>query len=287
MTRYCLLIYHFKQVMATKKSPHSPTPSLSLGEAITQFIVSLSSDVKQNSQQELNKFVRWYGEERLTSELKIPEIADYSEQLVPSTSDIPDKVHPVKAFLAYAYKKGMVKGNLAAHFKIKKATTRVTSASQRRALKTISLTAEGYAHLESELNKLKNERPKIAAELRKAAADKDFRENAPLEAMREYQGNVEARIKELESTIKMAQVVETRKEEVHKISFGDTVILRDLTSGEQLNYKLVDAREANPSNGKISIVSPLGQALLGHMKGEAIEVIAPAGRMPYKIQEIQ
>jgi transcription elongation factor GreA len=274
-------------VMATKKSPHPPAPNISLGEAVTQFLISLPSDDRQLSQQELNRFVRWYGEDRLASELKIPEISDYCEQLLPSTSESSDKAHPVKVFLTYVYKKGMVKANLAAHFKIKKAATRVTSSSKHRAAKTISLTAEGYASIESELNKLKDERPIIAAELRKAAADKDFRENAPLEAMREYQGNVEARIKELESTIKMAQVIEEKKVESHKISIGDTVLLRDLMTGEQLNYKLVDAREANPSSGKISTVSPIGQALLGHVKGDEIHVIAPAGNMPYKIEEIE
>jgi transcription elongation factor GreA len=274
--------------MATKKSPHPPNPNMSLGEAVTQFLVSLPSNDKQKAQQELYKFVRWYGEDRLTIELTVPEVSDYSEQLTPSTSGATEKGHPVKAFLTYAYKNGLVKSNLAAHFKIKKTTTKVTSASSKpQTSKTITLTAEGYASLESELNQLKNERPKIAAELRKAAADKDFRENAPLEAMREYQGNVEARIKELESTIKMAQVMEDKKEERHKISLGDTVILRDLVSGEQLNYKLVDAREANPSSGKVSIVSPIGQALLGHVKGEDIEVIAPAGNMPYKIEDIE
>ena len=274
--------------MATKKAPHPNPPNIRIGEAVTQFLISLPANDKQKSQQELNKFVRWYGEDRLISELKIPEISDYSEQLVPSTSEPQDKSHPVKAFLTYAYKKGLVKSNLAAHFKTKKATTsKYTSSAKSQAAKTISLTAEGYASLEEELEALKKERPLIVTELRKAAADKDFRENAPLEAMREYQGKIEARIKELESTIKMAQVMDVKREVSRRISLGDTVILRDLVSGEQLNYKLVDAREANPSSGKISIVSPIGQALMGHVKGEEIEVVAPAGTMPYKIEDIE
>jgi transcription elongation factor GreA len=64
------------------------------------------------------------------------------------------------------------------------------------------------------------------------------------------------------------------------------VVLRDLASNEQITYTLVDAREANPAKGKISIVSPIGKAILGHLKGDNIEVTAPAGIIPYKIENI-
>ena len=70
------------------------------------------------------------------------------------------------------------------------------------------LTSQGYEEIKNKLAALKEERPKIAEELRRAAADKDFRENAPLEAAREKQGHIEGQIRELENTVKRAKVVE-------------------------------------------------------------------------------
>jgi transcription elongation factor GreA len=82
-------------------------------------------------------------------------------------------------------------------------------------------------------------------------------------------------------------VLNEKQNSDHGASIGDSLVLKDLTSGELINYMLVDIREANPSVGKISVSSPIGKALLGHRTGEKIEVVAPAGILPYEIQEIK
>ncbi|MBM3142452.1 MAG: transcription elongation factor GreA [Chloroflexi bacterium] len=273
--------------MASKNAPDSAPSNYSLGQVATQFILTLPSEERLRAQQEVYKFVRWYGEKRPLIGLTIPEVANYAEQITSSTTEVVEKLGIIKTFLAYAHKQGLTRTNLAVHLKSKKTPPKSASPLKRRSHRKVLLTSQGYADLKAELTTLKNKRPRIAEELQKAASDKDFRENAPLEAAREYQGQLEARIRKLESTLKMATLVDEQQAGGREITFGDTVVLRDLASGEQVSYTLVDASEANPIEGKISVVSPMGQALLGRMKGQNVEVKAPAGVLHYRIEDIQ
>ncbi|MCJ7514750.1 MAG: transcription elongation factor GreA, partial [Dehalococcoidia bacterium] len=238
------------------------------------------------AQQEVYKFVRWYGEKRPLIGLTIPEVANYAEQITSSTTEVAEKLGIIKNFLAYTYKQGMTKKNLAVHLKSKKTPPKTTTSVKRRSHRKVLLTIQGYTELEAELSNLIKERPGIAEEIKKAASDKDFRENAPLEAAREHQGHIEARIKQLESTLKMAALVGEQHESTREISFGDTAVLRDMASGEQVRYTLVDISEANAKDGKISVASPMGQALLGCTEGQNVEVRAPAGVLHYRIEKI-
>jgi transcription elongation factor GreA len=273
--------------MASKNAPDSAPSNYSLGQVATQFILTLPSEERLRAQQEVYKFVRWYGEKRPLIGLTIPEVANYAEQITFSTTEVVEKLGIIKTFLAYAHKQGLTRTNLAVHLKSKKTPPKSASLLKRRSHRKVLLTSQGYADLKAELTTLKNERPRIAEELQKAASDKDFRENAPLEAAREYQGQLEARIRKLESTLKMAILVDEQQAGGREITFGDTVVLRDLASGEQASYTLVDASEANPIEGKISVASPMGQALLWQMKGQNVEVKAPAGILHYQIEDIQ
>jgi transcription elongation factor GreA len=273
--------------MTLKNNPDITPTSLSLGEAATQYLTSLSSTNKLKTQQEVNRFVRWYGEKRMIHELTIPEVSDYADHLSPTITDTSEKVEPVKSFLNYAYKNGLTKTKLSVHLKIKRGQGKPISSTKQESQNVITLTPEGYAELESELISLKNERPRITEEIRKAAADKDFRENAPLDAAKNYQGHVEARIKELESTLKIATIMAEKQAASPSIAIGNTILLRDLQTNETLEYTLVDAREANPSKGKLSTASPIGKSLLGRNKDAEISVIAPAGVHQYKIVAIK
>jgi transcription elongation factor GreA len=272
--------------MALKNAPDSAPADTSLGKAATQFLLTLSPEESLKAQQEVYKFVRWYGEKRPLSGLTIPEVAYYADQITSSTTEVAEKLGIIKNFLAYTHKQGMTKKNLAIHLKGKKTPPKPKSSLKRRANRKILLTNQGFADLKTELESLKKERPLIAEEIKKAASDKDFRENAPLEAAREHQGHIEARIQQLESTLKLAGSVEEQTAGGREISFGDTAVLLDMASGEKVRYTLVDISEAHPMEGKISVSSPMGQALLGHMKGQNIEVQAPAGILHYRIEEI-
>ena len=148
------------------------------------------------------------------------------------------------------------------------------------------MTQQGYAALKAELAALKSKRSEAIDEVRRAAADKDFHENAPLDAAREQYGHLEGQIKELEEALKSAVVLDEKQKVALKVSVGDSIILRDLASGEELHYVMVNSKEADPTRGKISSASPIGKAIINRGRGEIIEVIAPAGKLRYQIEQV-
>jgi len=265
----------------------STSQSLTLGEAASRFLASLPPEEGGRSQQEVYKFVRWYGWERPFAGLTAPEVANYAERLSSSDIDYAKKLELVRAFLAYAKKAGWSKGNLAAHLKTKTGKTRLQPVGRHRSSETVSLTQQGYAELEAELAALKTRRSQVIDEMRRAAADKDFRENAPLDAAREQRSHIEGRIRELEETLKSATVIGTKREPKLVVSIGDSVLLRDLASGEELRYKLVSPKEVDSTGGKISTASPMGKAIIGRHEGDVVEVATPAGTLRYQIKLVQ
>jgi transcription elongation factor GreA len=272
--------------MPSKRRSQSSNPEIILGEAVGLYLSTVSSELSPGIQQDVFKFVRWYGETRQMASLTGQEIANYSEQMNSSPTKSTEHLSTVKQFLVYAHKQGFTAANLSAHVRIKKMSVKAPAKSLAKAEEAIMLTSRGYEELKNKLSALKEERPKMADELRKAAADKDFRENAPLAAAREKQGHIEGKILELENTMKRAKVVEVVSESVLRITFGDTVTISDITSAEKINYTLVGSREANIKQGKISIESPMGQALFNKQIGDVLEVNAPSGMLKYKIMEI-
>lgn len=261
--------------------------SPSLVEAAGRFLASLSAKEREASQQEVYKFVRWYGWERPFAGLTAPEVANYAERLSLSDTDYIKKLELIRAFLVYVKKEGWSKTNLAVHLKTKKGKTKLLSLTRQDLSQAISLTQQGYAELEAELAVLKSKRPQAIDEMRRAAADKDFRENAPLEAAREQRGHLEGRIRELEEALKSATIIGEKQRVTLKASIGASVVLSDLASGEELRYMIVNPREVDPTKGKISSVSPIGRAIIGRVQGEVVEVTAPAGKLRYQIKQIE
>ena len=260
---------------------------LSLGEGAGRYLAGLSPEGKEFNQQEIYRFVRWYGWERPFAGLTAPEVAKYAEHLSLSDTDYVRKLKLIRAFLVYAKKEGWTKTNLATHLKAKKAEGRLQRSSRHSLPRTVSLTQQGYAELESELDALKNKRYQVISEMRRAASDKDFRENAPLQAAREQRGHLEGRIKEIEGILRSAVVIDGKQKVALKAGIGNSVVLHDLASGEKLCYMIVSPREVNPTGGKISNASPLGKAIMGRSEGEVVEVAVPAGKMRFQVEKIE
>ncbi|MFC1913392.1 GreA/GreB family elongation factor [Chloroflexota bacterium] len=258
--------------------------SLSLGEAAGRFLASLSPREGEMSQQEVYRFVRWYGWEHPLARLTAPEVANFAEKLALSDIDYINKLELIRAFLAYAKKEGWSKSNLSAHLKAKKVKTQ--SLPSRVAPQAESLTQQGYAELKTELDALRDKRLQAIDEISMAAADKDFRENAPLDAAKEQHSQIAGRISELEEIIKSATIIEEKQEVTLKAGIGDSVVLRDMASGEELHYTVVSPREVDPSRGKISSASPLGKAIIGQARGEVVEITVPVGKIHYQIEQI-
>jgi len=262
-------------------------PGRSLGEAAVQFLAKLSSQERGASQPEVYKFVRWYGWERPFARLAAPEVASYAEQLSLSDTDYARKLELIRAFLAYAKKEGWSRTNLASHLKTRRAKTGSRVATKRNLPESACLTRQRYEELQAELADLKSKSLELIDEIRRAAADKDFRENAPLAAAREQRGHVEGRIKELEATLKAVTIIDEKRKPALKTGIGDSIVLNDLASGEELRYMIVDPREVDPTKGKISIASPLGKALIGRSDGEVVEISVPAGKLRYQIKRVE
>ena len=268
--------------------------SLSISEALTHFVAAKkSSKSAQQRHQELGRVVAWVGRERKVSELSPSEVAEYAQQIGLGGSASVHRLSPVKVFLAYWKDQGGIENGLASHLRVPR-TRRTASAakpstrSNGRSTATGSqLSQEGYDRLVSKLDDLKDQRALVLEDIKRAMADKDFRENAPLDAAKDQQGIVELRIRELEASINNAQILpEGSSSKVARSSVGAKVTLKDTNSGKTLAYTLVDVREADVSEGKISTTSPVGQALLDRSVGEEVTINVPKGTLRYLVQRI-
>ena len=148
------------------------------------------------------------------------------------------------------------------------------------------LTREGLKKYEDELHELKVIRRKeVAQKIKEAREQGDLSENAEYDAAKDEQRDIEARIEELEKILKNVEVVdmEDDSENLEKVSFGLAVKVKDNEFGDEMEFKIVGATEANSLKGKISNESPLGKALIGAKKGDIVSVEAPAGVIEYTI----
>ncbi|MFW6195202.1 MAG: GreA/GreB family elongation factor [Chloroflexota bacterium] len=276
-----------KQNGATGESAEA----LTIGEALRDYVSTLSEADRQNSSAELGKFARWVGNERKVDTLAPPEIGDYSDH-VGARGTAPDAVNRlgvVKQFLSYLKKRGHINSNLAQHLRLRRGRS---SSSNGAAAHTNSdsgsrLTRSGYEDLQRQLAEHREHLVNISQDIKKAAADKDVRENAPLDAAREAHGMVSAKITELEGKLRGAVIMpdngadgEARRDVVR---LGAKVTLKDQETGRNTQYQLVHPDEANPLSGKISSSSPVGEAIIGRVVGEEVEVETPRGTQTYEI----
>lgn len=150
------------------------------------------------------------------------------------------------------------------------------------------ITKKGYEALKAELDRLrKEERPKVIEAIAEARSHGDLSENAEYEAAKERQGFIEARINEVERKLAEARIIETANLSSETVVFGATVVLLDVQANQQRQYTLVGQDEADLKNGKISVQSPVGKALIGRRVGDQVEVTAPAKVVEYEIREIR
>ncbi|GAB4358568.1 MAG: transcription elongation factor GreA [Gammaproteobacteria bacterium] len=153
----------------------------------------------------------------------------------------------------------------------------------------IPLTLRGAERLREELKRLKSEaRPSVIKAIAEARAHGDLKENAEYHAAREQQGFIEGRIRELESSLSHAQIIDvSAMNHAGKVVFGATVDLVDEESGEELSYQIVGDLEADIKEGRISISSPIARALIGKQEGDIAAVKAPSGVKEYEIVAVR
>lgn len=150
------------------------------------------------------------------------------------------------------------------------------------------MTKEGLTALEDELRRLKSvERPDVIQAIAAAREHGDLSENAEYHAAREKQSFIEGRIAELEDIVSRAEAIDTSNMSGDTIRFGATVIVADADNDEETEYRIVGAMEASLEDGKISVTSPLGKALIGKTIGDVIEVATPGGGKSYEVCEVK
>ena len=148
----------------------------------------------------------------------------------------------------------------------------------------VPLTVRGAERLREELRTLKLERPRISEAIATARAHGDLRENAEYHAAKEQQGLAEARIRDIESKLGNAQVIDvTKLAPSERVVFGSTVQLVDVDDGSEARYQIVGEDEADIKNGLLSISSPIARALISKKTGDTVEVTTPRGKRAYEI----
>lgn len=260
---------------------------VTLMEAARRYLADLGDRERIVYQAEVERFVRWLGADRTFEQLRGQEVANYADMLSGGVTDASARAEAVRKFLAFAKKAGFSSSNMGTHLRLKKGSG-ARPTPHRPALKEIEMTAEETAALQQELDGLKAQRPRIIEDLRRAMADKDFRENAPLDAARAQQARVEGRIRELEATLDRALIVGAASAPAgDAVDIGSTVVLRNLKSDRETRYTLVRPGEVNAAEGRISFESPVGQALLRRRAGDEVEVSAPSGAIQFRIERVE
>ena len=152
---------------------------------------------------------------------------------------------------------------------------------------TIILTREGYDRVKTEMHHLSAvERPEVRKRLGEAKQSPEDFDTSEYENAKMDQAIVEGRIAELEDILRRARVLSDDEISDKEVSLGSTVRLKDLDAGDAWEVRLVSSFEADPSENRISVDSPLGEALLGHRAKQDVQFRAPAGTVRYRIMRI-
>jgi len=155
-------------------------------------------------------------------------------------------------------------------------------------LKEVILTPEGYEKLKQEIDHLQTEkRREVAERIRVAREFGDIAENAEYDDAKNEQAMLEHKIAQLEERLLSARVISKKEISKDMVSVGSKVRIRDVQAGKTFEYHIVGSAEADPAQNKLSNESPVGKAIMGHKKGDVVEVSAPRGALKFKILEIK
>jgi len=152
----------------------------------------------------------------------------------------------------------------------------------------IPMTRTGYDKLKAELDHMEGvEMPILAQRVGAARSEGDLSENAEYHGARESQGMLQAKIYLLRDKLSRASIIDPSRVPRDEVAFGATVVVKDLDFGDEEIFTLVGAGEEDYDSGKINVISPLAQGLLGKKPGHKVEIPVPAGTMRFEIIEIR
>jgi transcription elongation factor GreA len=265
-----------------------------VGPLFTQFVQSVGvARLTDEEAQHLRKFVSWCGLDIRIAAIYPHQLQSYLEQVTGSSADPKPCASALRTFFAYALKAGWVESNPATGLRITKRSTRSDPRAAAAQAGSTFISRKRFAELTVELEKHKGEgRERISRLLHAAIKDGDLRENAAYDEAKYQQGMMEARIRELEQTLRTSSITEdeTQSAEAGAASATDAGIkigMRvelELTGGsETIAYQLVGPSEVDPLEGRISYLSPVGASLLTKHAGDTVAVETPAGSETYRV----
>lgn len=151
----------------------------------------------------------------------------------------------------------------------------------------VYLTRDFFHKMHEEFEQLKKDSIQISKEIETARLQGDLSENAEYDAAKEAQAQNAARRIDLEDKLARVKIIEDQDIPNDKIYIGAIVTLKDLETDEKMKYMMVSPEESSFEDNKVSVLSPIGKALLGHEKGEELDIEIPAGALKYKVLKIE
>ena len=287
-------------------------PSENLIKAVNLYTNRMRKSRKESIKSDLSSFIQWlfeclepksYSEDLDMDKINLNLIEpSFIEQYVQMTNvkhsnfNASKKLTVARDFLGFLHnpdsndeKIKFTDTNLSNHIRNKKGRRTGSSSLKSRLHEedVIEISQEYHDNLISDLAIRFKEREDVVVDINKAAADKDFRENAPLEAAREKQGLIESQIKTIEETLRKSEIINTKKNsKTNKIAKIGSKVTMLQNSKTRVKISLVASAEADVSISKISVESPIGLALVGKTENEEVTVSAPSGNVDYKIVKI-
>jgi len=266
--------------------PRTSAPPERLGQAISEYLSRVPLENREDTARELGKFARWLGVDVSLAQITPIDVQKYQEQFPESSVDINRRLEPVKTFLTGLKTQKLTTINLGAHIRLRRPPSRRRASDGIQEPEQVLVTEQGFAALTAELNRLENDvRPEVTEQLRRAAADKDFRENAPYDAAKQQLSEIQTRINDIRRTLAAASIY--TGDSIETVELGTTVTLHSLIDSEDVVYNIVGPGEVNPREGKISVQSPLGRAVSDHRVGDVVDVQTPTGGFTYRIDKIE
>jgi transcription elongation factor GreA len=255
---------------------------ISANDALAHFLNAQEPEKAKAERPGVELFVRWFGGDRNLSELSAEQVAGYAREELDGRAE---HLEPLRAFLAYSSRLAFTDANLVPALRLAGGARGGLGATDELGGTAYHVTREGLEHLEQQLESEKSNRPQIAEKLREAMADKDFRENAPLDAARDEQAHLEARIRDIEERLRHAVIIDEEAKQ-GRANVGSVVTLLNVEQDTPQTFTLVSPTEVDPSAGKISVQSPVGVAVINHSAGDDITVQAPSGAIHFKLVEV-
>ena len=271
----------------TQDAQRETIPSGTFMEAFREYMKSLKPDQQHAQETYIRRCVEHFGEETQIASLTGSRIEQFAEtQIRAADPNAQERVTALKQYFQFIRKRGYAAENFGIHIRVRRpAGGRAANAQQVRLEEApMEMTREGVETRKGKLSELQDRRPDVLRAIATAREDKDFRENAPLQAAREELAMIDGQVKQLEMELKRSVVVEQTSNDLS--SMGSQVNVTRLDTGKVETFILVGGREANAKERKISVESPVGKELLGKRAGDEVEVTVPSGKIPYRIDAI-